>query len=386
MRVLQICEPPDGGAAVNAATLALRLAERGVEVEYAGPARARPYAELEAAGIATHRLPLAPSFFNTRADGAALRAIRTLLRRGRFDLVHLHSAKAGVLGRIAAGRDVKVVYSPHSFPFVGDLPRPRIALTTALERLLAPRCDAILCVCDWELAIAREHRLRPRHGLVRVYNGVDPFPPGVVPEPELSAWAAGAPLAAAVAVLRRQKRLDLLIEAAPAILATDPAAKLAIVGSGPEEAELRELARAHGLDREPRFRFFPFAATAWEYLAALDLFILPSAWEAFPIGVVEALAAGVPQVVTDVGGTAEAIADGETGLLVAPRDPAALARAVTELLADPARRERMRAASRERHLRLFQTETMVADTQDLYQRLLAAENLPEMPTPDEATI
>ncbi len=374
MRVLEICEPPDGGAAVNASTLALRLAERGAEVEYAGPPRALPYEELEAAGIPVHRLPLAPSFFNTRADIAALRAIRSLLNGGGFDIVHLHSAKAGVLGRLAAiGGDARVVYSPHSFPFVGDLPRPRIALTTALERVLARRCDAIVCVCDWELRLGRARGLKPRRGLVRIYNGVEPFPDGVEPARELSEWAGGAPLVAAIAVLRRQKRLDLLIEAAPAILAGHPEARVAIVGNGPEGEGLERLVRELGLDREERFRIFPFAASAWEYLAALDVFVLPSAWEAFPIGVLEALAAGVPQVVTDVGGSGEAVLDGVTGFMVPPREPEPIAAAVLDLLGDDERRRRMAAASSQRQLQLFQTATMVEETQALYESLLAAD-------------
>jgi glycosyltransferase involved in cell wall biosynthesis len=372
-RVLHVCEPPDGGAAANAAALALGMAARGFEVEYAGPPGARPLAELEAAGVAVHRLALAPSFFNTGADGRALRALDRLLAGGRFDLVHLHSSKAGVLGRLAAARrrGVRVVYSPHSFPFVGDLPRPRVALATAIERGLARLTDEILCVCDWEVGAAAAARLRPRHGATRVYNGVDEFPAGVEVAPELAAWRAEGegPIVAALAVLRRQKRLDLLIEAAPAILAGNPGARLALIGSGPEGAELEALARARGLDREPRFRMIPFTATTQSYLAGLDAYVLPSAWEAFPIGVLEAMAAGVPQVATDVGGTSEAVLDGVTGLLVPPRDAAALAAAVLEILQDESRRERMSIESRKRHRDHFLTATMIDETIAIYRAL-----------------
>ncbi len=373
-RVLEICEPPDGGAAVNATDLALGLAGRGHEVEYAGPLDARPYEQLEAAGIPVHRLSLEPSFFNSRADAGAYRAIRALLRSGRFDLVHLHSAKAGVLGRLAAGgTGTAVVYTPHSFPFVGDLPRPRIALTRSIERRLAKRSDSILCVCDWELRLARDSGLSPRHGLTRIYNGVEPFPATTAAAPELRDWPGDGPIVAAVAVLRRQKRLDLLIEAAPKILAASPQARIAIIGSGPEREQLESLARKLGLDREERFRLIPFTASSWEYLAGIDVYVLPSAWEAFPIGVLEALAAGVPQVATDVGGTGEALADGRTGLLVAPRDVDALAAAVLKIVADEEGRKRMSAESKRRHEECFLTETMVNSTQRLYKSLLPVE-------------
>jgi glycosyltransferase involved in cell wall biosynthesis len=369
-RVLHVCEPPDGGAALNAVDLAVGMAARGIDIEYAGPPESIFYPRLEAAGIRIHRLPLAPSFFNTREDVRAFRTLRTLLGRG-FDIVHLHSSKAGVLGRLAARSSAaRVVYSPHSFPFVGDLPRPRIELARAIERRLAPLTDTILCVCDWELRLARAEGLHPRHGLSRVYNGVEAPAADVAPDPELREWAGAGPVVASVAVLREQKRIDLLIAAAPRILAADPDVRVAIVGSGPDREKLAALAAELGLDTEPRFRMIPFASSSWAYLRAIDVFVLPSAWEAFPIGVLEALAAGVPQVATDVGGTGEAVLDGVTGLLVPPRDAGALAAAAAALAGDPARRAQMAERSTERHREHFRLETTIAETLAVYRRLL----------------
>jgi glycosyltransferase involved in cell wall biosynthesis len=179
---------------------------------------------------------------------------------------------------------------------------------------------------------------------------------------------ARGPVVAAIAVLRRQKRLDRLIAAAPAILAAEPTAQVAIIGNGPEQADLEREAAARGLDREPRFRMLPFSGSSWRYLKALDVFVLPSQWEAFPIGVLEALACGVPQVATDVGGTAEAVGDRETGLLTGP-SPEALAANVVELLADPTRRAAMAAASRERQADRFTVSRMVSQVAELYDRI-----------------
>jgi glycosyltransferase involved in cell wall biosynthesis len=170
------------------------------------------------------------------------------------------------------------------------------------------------------------------------------------------------PVVGAVTVLRRQKRLDVLLAAAPQILAAVPGATVAVVGNGPEEAALRAAA-------DPRVAFRPFRAPAARYLQALDVYVLPSGWEAFAIGLLEAQACGVPQVATDVGGTREAVVP-ETGLLVPPGDPAALAEAVVALLQDPQRRAAMGAASRARHAERFTVERMVAATAALYDRLL----------------
>ncbi len=134
-----------------------------------------------------------------------------------------------------------------------------------------------------------------------------------------------------VSALRRGKGVDVLLDAAPAILAAVPQARLVIAGDGPQEAELKAHPSA-GL-----VRWEPYRPPASNHLRELDVYVLASSWEAFPIGPLEALACGVPQVVTAVGGTREAVVP-ETGLLIPPRDPDALAGAVIELLRDPQRR------------------------------------------------
>jgi glycosyltransferase involved in cell wall biosynthesis len=164
-------------------------------------------------------------------------------------------------------------------------------------------------------------------------------------------------------VLRRQKRLDVLLAAAPAILAAVPEATVVIVGDGPEGPALRAAA-------DPRVVFAPYDPPAARRLRALDVYVLPSSWEAFPIGVLEALACGVPQVATDVGGTREAVVSA-TGVLIPPRDPRALAAAVIALLRDPRRRAAMAAASRARHAERFTVERMVAATAAVYDAVLA---------------
>src|SRR5262249_10583925 len=170
------------------------------------------------------------------------------------------------------------------------------------------------------------------------------------------------PLVGAVTVLRRQKSVEVLLDAVPAIRAAVPDARFAVVGDGPEGPALRAWAPA-GVE------FVPFRAPAARHLLALGLYVLPSAWAASPTGVLEAQACGIPQVATDVGGTREAVVE-ETGILVPPRDPAALADAIIALLQDPERRERMAKASRERHAALFTTAKMVAGTAAVYDGVL----------------
>jgi glycosyltransferase involved in cell wall biosynthesis len=368
-RILMVCEPPGGGSAHNAVELAVRLPARGFDVEYAGPPAIRRRADLEAAGTPVHELPLAPGYAHPRRDRMALGALHRLLRTGRFDLVHCHSPKAGVLGRVAArAAGVRAVYSPHCFPFVGDFSAARAATARLVEHALAPLTTAYVCVCEQERRLAREKRIAPAERLHVVHNGVEPCDDSA-PDGALAATAAAGPLVGAVAELRRQKRLDLLVEATPAVLERVPDARIAIVGDGPLRDQLHDQARRLGLDREERFAFLPFEPPAARYLKALDVYVLPSAWEALPIGALEALACGIPQIATDVGGTGEAVV-AATGVLVPPRDAGRLAEAIVALLRDPGRREEMAAASRARHAELFGVDRMVDRTAALYRRLL----------------
>jgi glycosyltransferase involved in cell wall biosynthesis len=371
-RVLLAFEPPDGGVAENVAQLALGLREHDFEPHVAGPPQAATRARLEDAQVPFHPLPFRRGIGNPAAEARSLRALARLLDSGRFDVVHAHSSKAGVLARLAARRSgLRTVYSPHCFPFVGAVSPARRVLSTAAERRLGRRTDAIVCVCEDERRRALEARLAPAERLHRVYNGVDACSAAGQVDPELAALREQGPLVGAVTVLRRQKRVDLLLDAAPAILARVPEARIAVVGGGPELPSLLRHAATLGLDREPRLRFVPFRSPSSSYLRALDVFVLPSQWEALPIGLLEALACGVPQVATDVGGNGEAVVDGETGRLV-PFDADRLAAAVVELLRDEPRRRELAAASRARQAEHFAVGRMVAETAMVYAALVRA--------------
>ena len=371
-RVLLLFEPPDGGVAENVRQLALGLGEHGFEVELAGPPDALPYAELEVAGLVVHRLPLTRGFGEPASDLKALAGLDRLLRDPRFDLLHAHSAKAGVLGRLVGRRrGVPVVYSPHCFPFVGEHGRARVILTRAVERALGRLSAGILCVCAAERRLAELARVARPQRLHVVLNGADPCPE-LDPDAELAALRAGGPVVAAITVLRRQKRPDILLEAAPEILRRSPDARVALVGDGPLRRDLERRAAELGLTANDRFSMLSYTGPAARYLSCMDVFVLPSSWEALPIGVLEALACGVPQVVTDVGGNGEAVSS-DTGLLVPPGDPDALTKAVVELLEDDRRRLAMADRSRIRHAEKFLTEHMVGGTAAVYRHVLGRE-------------
>ena len=308
-RIALVCEPPDGGAAEHVAQLVRGLAAHGHEAVLYAP-------EAFAPAVDFVPLPFRRDYAHPGEDARAFARLARELRA--FDLVHAHSAKAGVLARLAGWSARRpVVYTPHGFPFVGEMREARRVFSHAVERLLAPPTAAIIGVCAFERDLARANQLHPRM-LAVVHNGSPPCPapdhdPGLV--------------VGTVSALRRGKGVDVFLDAAPAILAAVPQARLVIAGDGPQEAELKAHPSA-GL-----VRWEPYRPPASNHLRELDVYVLASSWEAFPIGPLEALACGVPQVVTAVGGTREAVVP-ETG----PADPAARP--------GRARRRRHRAAAR----------------------------------------
>ena len=367
-RVLLAFEPPDGGVAENVLRLASGLPERGFDVALAGPEEAIIYPQLPA-GTHIERFPFERGYGHPLRDAQALRHLVALLRREHFDLVHCHSAKLGALGRVAAKLTrTRVVYSPHCFPFVGPWGLPRRAFSTTVERVLGPASDGIICVADEERRLALDKHIAREAKLHVVHNGSKPCEQ-VEGDPELAAFAEEGPLAASMAVMREQKSIDVFIDAAPLVLERVPQARLAVIGDGPLRDEL--VARAAAIDHGGRLRFFGFTPPASRQLRSIDVFVLPSSWEAFPISILEAMACGVPQVATDVGGTSEALVDGETGLLVPPHDPAALAEAIAALLADPGRRRQMGERGRARHAELFTLDRMVDATAAAYRVVLS---------------
>lgn len=367
-RVALVCEPPDGGVAEHVLELALGLPAHGWEPVVFGPAEFAPLGRLRAGDGRFEELDFCRDYRHPHRDAASLASLARALGGEGFDLVHAHAAKAGVIGRAAAKvRRLPSVYTPHCFPFVGEISTKRRLFATAVERALAPATDAIVCVCEAEREDARRRSLRPRE-LVVVLNGCPECDDGA-PPPEVDELRGGGLLVGAISVLRRQKGLDVFLDAVPRVLARSADARVVLVGDGPEREPLEAQVRDLGLDREPRFRFLHYAPPAKRYLRALDVFVLSSSWEAFPIAVLEAQACGVPQVATDVGGTHEAVVP-ETGILVPPHDPERLAAAIGELLDDPARRAAMADASRARHAELFSAEQMVAGTAAVYERVL----------------
>jgi glycosyltransferase involved in cell wall biosynthesis len=364
-RVLLLYQPTDGGVARHIRDLAGGLGARGYEVILCGPS---PLGGASAG--ARHRRVEMQRSIDPRADLAAVRAVSAIVRELCPDVVHAHSSKAGAIARLArvAHPRLPLVYSPHLYAFAGHFQQPgERRLYRQLERLLAPLASRVLCVCEDEARLARS--IGPAGRVRVVYNGV---PPAGNPEidPRPSEMSAAGALVGALTLLHRRKGLETLIDATPAILARHPRAQLAVFGDGPELDALRDRARACRV--EGAVRFLGACSDPLAALAGVDVFAHPSWAESFPYVILEAMSMGCPIVATAVGGVPEAITDGDSGMLVPPHDPAALADAICALLDDPERRAKLGERARARVAERFSLASMVEGVSDVYEELIDA--------------
>ncbi len=166
-----------------------------------------------------------------------------------------------------------------------------------------------------------------------------------------------------------QKGVSYLLEAAEAMSTTHPSAVFVLVGDGELRADMENRSRSIGLNN---VIFAGFQRDIPKFLHMFDIFVLPSLWEGLPVAVLEAMAANLPVVATRVSGTPEAVLDGITGYLVAPRNVLELRARLSSLVEHPADRLRMGRAGRERVCTIFSSDTMIDATVQLYHKLLHA--------------
>ncbi|MDQ7857872.1 MAG: glycosyltransferase [Armatimonadota bacterium] len=383
-RVLELITLSEwGGAQACVFTLA-----RGLRQDYDVTVACAPggplVARLRAEGIAVVEIPTlvrAPSPF---ADLRTLLWLAAWMRRERFHIVHCHSTKAGLLGRFAArlAGVPAILFTVHGWPFAGWWHPVHRAVVALAERAAARLSTAMICVCVHDHRVALQMRIAPPDRLVVIPNGVDPAPflaasddSPADPDADVGQEAAGpagrALTAVAVGRLTEQKDPGTLLDAWRRVGGPHV---LLLVGDGPLRADLEARCRAAGL--AGRVVLTGVRDDVPAVLRRADVFVLASRWEGLPLAIIEAMMSGLPIVATTVGGVPEVVVEGETGLLVSPQDPEALARALERLLGDGALRHRMGAAGRQRALREFAADRMLRQTAMLYARVLDASRRP----------
>lgn len=362
-RILQIIPSLDrSGAEKQLLLLATRLPPGEFAVHVCALTRGGPLADdLRAAGI-----PVTVIGKRWRADPVAYVRLERLVRRLRPDLVQTWLFAANAYGRLAALRAgvPAIVASERCVdPWKSESQH-------LLDRWLARRTAAVVVNSPGVRDFYAHHGIAP--ALLRVIpNGIElPAPLGGAREQLLQELGlpADARLLAAVGRLWPQKRVKDLIWATDLLQVIRSDAHLLVIGDGPQRATLERYTQLCRI--EHRVHFLGLRADVPQILPHCDLLWLASGYEGMPNVVMEAMAAGIPVVATDIPGTRELVVPQETGYLVPVGDRAELARWANKLLDDPELRRRMGTAARERVAAHFSVEQMVARFADLYRELL----------------
>ena len=294
------------------------------------------------------------------------------LRRLRPDIVHSHGepplAAAGPIGYLGL-----MPFWAHSFHY-GNYPYAE-SKRMFMERVLSRPASALIAVADQQrAAIIKHHRVKPER-IRTVMNGVqpNPFVGDAAHRARMRAefgFGEQDRVIGTIAVLSRQKGVTHLLQAARTVLAGSPDVKFLIVGGGPLEQALRK--EAADLELGERVQFTGWRKDVQQILPTFDMFVMSSLWEAMPLTLLEAMAARLPIVVTDVGDNRNLVGgDGTCALVVPPADAQALASAISRLSADPALGAKLGAQGGAAFEHRFTVGHMVAAHERFYEEALA---------------
>jgi glycosyltransferase involved in cell wall biosynthesis len=369
--VFHVSQPTDGGAARYVADLVADQVRRGWRVVVACPGYGDLAPEVVAAGglhldWTADRAPKPDSLLEIRQLGR-------LIRGEGPALVHLHSSKAGLVGRLALRGRLPTIFQPHGWSFDAVTGLMRRA-TVAWERAATRWTTVMLCVSEAERRRGIAHGL---YGEWRViHNGVDVETLHAASTEERAAARRqleldDRPTVVCVGRLCREKGQDILVDAWPAVLERVPDAQLLLVGDGRDADAVRRRA-GNGIRLTGKRSDVPL------WLAAADVVAVPSRFDGMSVALLEAMARGRAVVASDVGGAAEALGD-DGGALVRSEDPPALAEALAESLLDPARAVEVGRAARVRVERFHDLRETTAAVADLYAELINSSTTPTLP-------
>ncbi len=360
-----IDKPSLGGGQKAVVLLAAGLDSSKFDVSVCAPDGGPLAEELARLGVQLHS-----ASFGRRHWRENIRGVRRLLKDESVDILHTHGGVAGFFGRWAAGqaKTPVVVHTLHGIHYLHYRNPLLRRIFIALERDFSRLTDRVILVSEGDRESAKRFRLAPDSKLVVIKNGVDlrglPTVEDAARERRNLGLAGIGPVVGTVSRLHRQKGVIYLIRAAARIRDAFPGVKVVCAGGGPLRAKIESETRKLGL--QDTIILLGETSEAIKLISALDVFILPSLWEGLPFVLIEAATLKKPMVATDVEGNREVLVDGETGLLVPARDPAALAEAVLKLLRDKALALRLAEAAARLVLPRFVLSRMIRETEELY--------------------
>jgi glycosyltransferase involved in cell wall biosynthesis len=336
--------------------------------------------------LAIQGLEVKPALFlerplNLIKDLLAFIELYFFIRKNSIDIVHTHSSKAGILGRLAAklARVKTIIHTVHGWSFNDFQPAFTKRIFILLERICARVSDKIIVVSGWDLRAGLANAIGIPGKYELIHYGIDDqdFRTSNKGLREELGIASDELVVGSIACLKPQKSPLDFIRLASLVNQACPGTKFIMAGDGVLRRKSEALISK--LKLEKQVILLGWRRDVPKFLHSIDIFVLTSLWEGMPISVLEAMAAGLPLVVTDTGGVREIISHGNTGFLVTPHNLSAMAEKTTALLKDPRQRELTGRNARDSLGGAFDVEKMASATSFLYEDLRRSLN-PGSPT------
>lgn len=367
IRILQVlASGAVGGGTTHLASLVGGLDPERFEVHVACSDDGPLLGDLERLGIRVHRVPM-----TRKINLLAIFRLAAIIRRERIAMVHFHGTRAGLPACLAACLTMRPrIYTVHGWSFHTRGSALLESLARMLEGGIARMSHRVICVGESDrslgvrLGILGERQSRVIHNGVQPEAFRTPTEDGAAVRAELGV-PDGCLVVSLFGRLTVQKGQTTFLEAATRLSAQD--VRFLLVGDGEDREKLEQQVAALGLT--DRVIFTGFRSDVPRLLSASDVVVLPSLWEGLPICLLEAMAAGRPVIASAVDGSVEVVVPGQTGLLVPPEHPEALASAIAFLLEHPQARERFGASGRERVRLRFSLSEMLRATGAIYLEL-----------------
>lgn len=371
MKILFIVTRADtiGGVQVHVRDMSRALIKEGHEAIVLTGAEGLLTKSLASLGIPFYLCPSLQRAIHPLRDLLALQSIYQTIGRLKPDIVSTHSSKSGILGRLACWfQGVPCLFTAHGWAFTEGVPETEKRIYGLLERLFAPLAKRIVCVSEHDVSIAIANGISAKR-LLCIHNGMPDIPSHLRAQPG-SSGKDGLVHLVMVARFDNQKDHATLLQACSEL----PMLHLDLIGDGPNLENMQTLALKLGI--ADRVSFLGFRDDVGEMMSKAHLFGLISHWEGFPRSTLEAMRAGLPVIVSNAGGSAEAVLDGVTGFTVQRGDIIGLREKLRILVEDRALRQAMGQAARERYESEFTFDHMFKKNIALYNEVLQKSSSP----------
>lgn len=353
-----------GGAQIHVRDIAFRLKNDGYKVTVITGTTGDFTEQLTAGKVSWIEAPQLIRSISPIKDLKAVLTLVSLLRKIKPDLLSCHTAKAGMVGRLAGFLSgIPTLFTAHGWQFADGIPSSQARAVLIIEKIVSRLCRNVITVSDYDFRLALRKKAVAKKKLVTIHNGL----PWLEANPEEQSGLNADKPCRLIMVARFQEQKDhaLLLDALAELMHLNWA--LELVGGGHLAEAVK--ARAAELGILPRVSFPGQQGDVPSRLAKADVFSLITHWEGFPRSIVEAMRAGLPVIVSDVGGCGESVIDGETGFLIPRGDKSLLTEQLSRLIEDPVLRRQMGRAGRVRYEKYFTFDIMYEKTMDLYKQI-----------------